>query len=77
MRPGSVNAWLATLKPGEYHYIEVPIEDYAQMMRKLNPGMQRRPPELRRYQFKTSLHTSIANGDPTDVRYLVKVERLQ
>jgi hypothetical protein len=77
VKDGSVSAWIAALPPGGYYYVEVPYEEHAEMMRKLNPGHSRRPPELRAMRFKTSLHTSIGNGDPTDVRYLVKVERLQ
>jgi hypothetical protein len=77
VKDGSVSAWLATMVPGEYHYVEVDYEKHAEMMRKLNPGPSRRPPELRARRFRTSLHTSIGNGDPTDVKYLVKVERLQ
>jgi hypothetical protein len=77
MKEGSVNSWLAPMVVGQYYYIEVDYEEHAEMMRKLNPAPTRRPPELRGRKFKTTLHTAVHNGDPTDVKYLVKVERLQ
>ena len=77
MKDGSVNSWLASMVVGEYHYVETEYEKHVDMMHKLNPGKGKRPPEIKDRKFKTSLHTAVHNGDPTDVRYLVKVVRLQ
>lgn len=77
MHNGSVNSWVATMVVGEYRFVESNFDDYPKLMRSLNPAQTKRPPELKGRAFTTALYTAIGNGNPRDVRALVRVERLK
>lgn len=75
MREGSVNSWLSQLAVGEYRFVETSFDDYPKLMRSLNPAGTKRPPEIRKFELTCKLFTAISNGDPQDVRFLVRVGR--
>jgi hypothetical protein len=77
MKVGSINSWVASMVVGEYRFVESNFDDYPNTMRALNPAQTKRPPELKGRVFTTALYTAIGNGNPRDVRALVRVERLK
>lgn len=77
MHEGSVNSWLSSMAVGEYRFVETDFDDYPKVMRTLNPAHTKRPPELKEFVLTTALYTAIGNGNPRDVRALVRVERLE
>ena len=72
---GSWSEKLASLKVGDYAYYETTFDRYNNLMRRLNPPLDRRPPEIRDMRFTTALYTAVGPA-ASDVRYLVRVERI-
>lgn len=75
MRDGSYSTMLADMNVGDYIYMETSFERHSRVMQRLNPPKTRRPPEISNMQFTTQLFTAVG-PKASDVRYLVRVERI-
>lgn len=75
MRDGSYSTMLADMSVGDYIYMETSFERHSRVMQRLNPPKTRRPPEISNMQFTTQLFTAVG-PKASDVRYLVRVERI-
>jgi hypothetical protein len=75
MHEGSYSATLAGLSAGDYIYIETSFERHNRLMHRLNPPKTRRPREIADMEFTTRLFTAVG-PKASDVRYLVRVERI-
>lgn len=75
-RSGSFKEWLSEFRLGECRYVETTIAEYAGVMRATS-GQSRFPRGMEGYRFTALLYTAIAASNAADVRYLVRVERIQ
>jgi hypothetical protein len=67
---------LKNLDIGDRHYVETPLEAYADLMRRLNPAQSRRSSCIKDMKFTCTFYTAVGTR-AGDVRYLVCVERLE
>lgn len=74
MKPYSWNSFLEGINVGGREYVEVTLENYAQVMRTANTPKSRRPTVLSGKEFTSSFLTAVGTK-AGDVRYLVCIER--
>jgi hypothetical protein len=72
----SWNSFLAAMQVGGREYVEVTLDNYAQVMRTANTPKSRRPAALSGKEFTSSFLTACGTK-AGDVRYLVCIERTQ
>jgi hypothetical protein len=73
-KPGSLNAILYEMAPGERRYVETDLGEYHDIQR-LATLKSRRPKIMKGMEFSSMLFTAVATRHPGVIRYLVCVER--
>jgi len=75
-RPGSSNARLAAMRPGDVHWIETTPKRYATDMNVANVTQSRRTGVPEGAEYRTRLYTAIGPV-AGEVRYLIRLERVK
>jgi hypothetical protein len=76
-RKDSRNGWLETFELGKRRYVETSLKTYPNDMRVLNTPKSRRPPTLKKREFKTELFTAVSANTAGNIQYLICVERIK